>query len=639
MVDLPTCWAADSVPAPLRRIEPVDRVPHVQVGDARLQGDMTTVPLRAFVEYTGQQKPEVWLDGVRMDVRRRLDDGINEWAASSEDQSEASFLAVGPVGLWSGAGPFEVVVRLSGASVRLPASKRRADPSDARAVVSQASLVQGSLRVTGTSPSGLEEAWLSGPMGSTVRADVRMTGQRFTVDIPLSTQLLGTTVLLPYGQYRLHLSSQAAEGADARSGVTWSRALMDDPPWLVTERQRLSLVGADWAQVKVGPPLRAHEAGAFGQRLGRTIYGSGAGIQGRTVLLETFRGRAVGDSPGAIGRELMSRDIDLDLVCVVDDASVAVPEGLRAVVRLSHDWYRVLGSARAYVANAAAPAFFAKKPGQIHLQTWHGTPLKRIGEDRGPGDFFTWRHRRMVARQASDWDALLSPSRYCSEIFRSAFRYDGVTLESGYPRNDVLTSASAGDRRREVRTRLGILEQDTVVLYAPTWREYLGERDAKPLYLDPETVTRGVKECVVLMRGHYNATGQPDAFRGRRDVQDVTRYPDIADLFLACDVLVTDYSSVMFDFSLTDKPVILLVPDLERYRDAERGFYLDIDEWAPGPLVRSTEEVVAMVDDLATLDSYGPARSRLRQTFCPWDDGLASKRVADHLLDLMRLDQ
>ena len=95
----------------------------------------------------------------------------------------------------------------------------------------------------------------------------------------------------------------------------------------------------------------------------------------------------------------------------------------------------------AYVANAGAPYWFTKKPGQVHLQTWHGTPLKRIGEDRGPGDFATWRHRRRIAAQAAGWDALVSPSRFCSPIFRSAFRFDGPMLEVGYPRNDVLVSA------------------------------------------------------------------------------------------------------------------------------------------------------------------------------------------------------
>jgi CDP-glycerol glycerophosphotransferase len=315
-------------------------------------------------------------------------------------------------------------------------------------------------------------------------------------------------------------------------------------------------------------------------------------------------------------------------VWVVDDPAVEVPAGTRAVARRTEEWHALLGHARGYVANAGAPYWFDKPAGQFHLQTWHGTPLKRIGEDRGPGDFSTWRHRRRIAAQAAGWDALISPSPYCSEIFRSAFRYPGRMLESGYPRNDVLVN-DGGEVRRRVRERLGITAADRVVLYAPTWREYLGVRTSKPLYLDPERLTAEMPDTVLLVRGHYNSTGQQDLFTGHDRIHDVTRYPDIADLYLAADALVTDYSSVMFDFVLTDRPVVLLVPDLDRYRDVERGFYLDLETRAPGPLVASTD---AVVEVLRGADAHGAERAAFRREFCPWDDGRASARVVDDLL-------
>jgi len=346
------------------------------------------------------------------------------------------------------------------------------------------------------------------------------------------------------------------------------------------------------------------------------------------VLLETFRGRSVGDNPGAVARELASRGLDLDLVWVVDDPAVEVPAGTRAVARRTEEWHALLGHARGYVGNAGAPYWFEKPRGQFHLQTWHGTPLKRIGEDRGPGDFSTWRHRRRIAAQAADWDAMISPSPYCTEIFGSAFGYRGPMLESGYPRNDVLV-ADPGDGGRRVRERLGVADTDRVVLYAPTWREYLGVRTSKPLYLDPERLSAAMPDTVLLVRGHYNSTGQQDLFVRHDRIHDVTRYPDIADLYLAADALVTDYSSVMFDFVLTDRPVLLLVPDLDRYRDVERGFYLDLETQAPGPLLGSTE---AVVEGLLGPDTHAAERSAFRNRFCPWDDGRASARVVDDLL-------
>jgi CDP-glycerol glycerophosphotransferase len=154
-------------------------------------------------------------------------------------------------------------------------------------------------------------------------------------------------------------------------------------------------------------------------------------------------------------------------------------------------------------------------------------------------------------------------------------------------------------------------------------------RDAKPLYLDAEELTAALPDVVVLVRGHYNSLREDDVLVGRPRVRDVTRYPDIADLFLAADALVTDYSSVMFDFALTDRPQVLLVPDLEQYRDVERGFYLDLERQHPGPLVTTTAEVA---DVLAGPDRHAAAREAFRRDFCPLEDGRASERVADFVL-------
>jgi len=167
------------------------------------------------------------------------------------------------------------------------------------------------------------------------------------------------------------------------------------------------------------------------------------------------------------------------------------------------------------------------------------------------------------------------------------------------------------------------------VLYAPTWREYVGGRDSKPLYLDAERLTAQLPDAVVLIRGHYNSTHQSAVFADHPRILDVTRYPDIAELYLAADVLVTDYSSVMFDFVLTDKPIVLLVPDLEQYRDVERGFYFDLESRSPGPMVASTDAVAATLRDE---DHYAEVRAAFRRDFCPRDDGHASARVVEDLL-------
>lgn len=382
---------------------------------------------------------------------------------------------------------------------------------------------------------------------------------------------------------------------------------------------------------EVGGVLADREDEAFSTPAKRA-FADPPPIVPRRVVLESFHGRAISDNPLAIARALDRRYDDLELVWVVDTDDVVVPTGWGGVRRGSTEHGLALATSQVVIQNAAAPAWFAKRPGQIHLQTWHGTPLKRIGEDRGPGDFATWKHRRMVAAQAASWDGLISPSPYCSMIFRSAFRFDGPMWEVGYPRNDVLTAPPIGVRDG-VRRSLGLEPRDRAVLYAPTWREYLGRRDNKPLYLDSEQLVAELPEAVVLVRGHYNATREPLAYDGRSRVVDVTRYPDIADLYLAADALVTDYSSVMFDFAITDKPILLLTPDLAQYRDVERGFYFPLEERAPGPLVPDTAGVIAA---LAAEDTHAPARAAFRAEFAPWDDGLAADRVVDRIADLAR---
>ena len=627
------------VPDAVRRIEPVDRVLRTVVGTLR-RDDLggLTVHGAAFVEYGERATvPSVILAGpdsrqVPMLVEPRHDPEVNLWAQRAwEDRAGAGFTARLDPGTEppSPGGRWRVDVHL-GRRAGSHDVALAADPADGPptrlTAAAQADGARPVLVLDGRGPAPAR-VLLEGGKGGTPAGDVAGSERGWTARVPLVTDLFGCEVLLPAGRYAIELR----DAAGTPVATCWDRAathgdLLGD---------RLRLVPGDGPAgpvVAVGAPLRPDERSAFDQqRLQAQVYAAPPRpTYDATVVLETFRGRSVGDNPGAIGREILDRGLDLDLAWVVDDPSVVVPAGTRALPRRSENWYDTLGRARAYVGNAGAPYWFTKKTGQVHLQTWHGTPLKRIGEDRGPGDFQTWRHRRRIALQAAGWDAMISPSPFCSEHFRSAFRFDGRFLEVGYPRNDVLLDATRGPQvRARVRAALGLSDADRVVLYAPTWREYVGVRNAKPLYLDAEVLVRAVPDAVVLLRGHYNATHQADVFRGENRIHDVTRYPDIADLYLAADVLVTDYSSVMFDFALTDKPQVLLVPDLDQYRDVERGFYFELEEAAPGPMVSTTEEVAAA---LTADDAHAGRRAAFRERFCPWDDGRASARTVDWLL-------
>ena len=345
-----------------------------------------------------------------------------------------------------------------------------------------------------------------------------------------------------------------------------------------------------------------------------------------SILFESFQGKVIGDNPYAIFAEVLSRNPSFELLFTVNSKTKA-PEGARGVRHGSISWLKALATSKVLVNNTNFPGYFRKRPGQRYIQTWHGTPLKRLGRDI-VDVVPTGSYLRMMDREASYWDYLVSPSAYCSEIFPSTFGYNGTILETGYPRNDILINQVS--KRDQIRRSLGISDSQQVVLYAPTWRD--SQRTAtgnwKPVNFLPGSLGDNV---TVLFRGHTNthSAHSPQVARG---TIDVTNYKNVAELYLAADVLVTDYSSSMFDFSVTGKPMIFLAPDFDEYV-AKRGFYFDFEQLAPGPILRDSSFL------RKSLESIESQKTEYAQRYLAWqmkfnkqEDGLASKRVVDATL-------
>ncbi len=274
-----------------------------------------------------------------------------------------------------------------------------------------------------------------------------------------------------------------------------------------------------------------------------------------------------------------------------------------------------------------------KRPGATYLQTWHGTPLKRIHRDAAhqPPDDVMAELDDDIAR----WDLLVTPSAEGTRLLRAAFAYQGPVLETGYPRNDVLRAPDREARRARVRAGLGLPDGTTAVLYAPTYRddEAVAAGVDVPLGLDVEALARRLGEnAVVLLRLHHYMFRQSRPAGGR--VRDVAAYPDISDLYLAADVLVTDYSSSMFDFAIMGKPILVFAYDLEHYRDRLRGFTLDLEAEGPGPVLLDQEALTAALLDLPAVAAANAERyARFVERFCSLEDGHASERVLQALWD------
>jgi len=302
-------------------------------------------------------------------------------------------------------------------------------------------------------------------------------------------------------------------------------------------------------------------------------------------------------------------------------------------------YFAALGRSRYLIANDHMPRPYRRRRGQRYVQTWHGTPLKRLGYDIVKPSFFSGsRYFDFMAADVAQWDLLISPNPFSTPIMRTAFRYAGEISETGYPRNDALLALAGhgAGAASQIRQRLGLPAGKRVAMYVPTWRD--DQRHGSSAYrldLQLDLVDAGrqlADSYVLLVRGHHLMDGWVRAADPPGFVIDVTRYPDINDLLAVTDVLITDYSSVMFDFAPTGRPMIFFAYDLDFYRDQLRGFYFDFEADAPGPVLAASQQVIAALADLDVVASrYAAAQAEFTVRFCPLDDGKAAARACDRI--------
>lgn len=468
------------------------------------------------------------------------------------------------------------------------------------------------LRGTGPRPRAVE---LIGPRAR-VTAALSGRGTTWRAVLPLqASRWSGPALPLPTGRYEVRVTAGDDEGAPP---------LEVELPLVQLGTLRAQLTGGT---LVVGPPVDpAYDSGEGQDALERRYATRPQGLE-NAVFFESFYGRNASCNPLAIDRELARVAPGVVRYWSVVDLSVQVPEGAVPVVEGSPEWWRARGAARLLVVNDWLRRRFARRPGQVVLQTWHGTPLKRLALHRRGFD-----PRRVLAvlRESRRWNVLLAQNPYGAAILRAAyaFRRRPVWVE-GYPRNDILVTGDGAAVRRE----LGIDDGDRVLLYAPTWRD---DRDQIVDFLDLDRLA-AASGAVVLVRGHSRTllpgSDVAGAAASGPRVVDVTAYPDVSRLLLAADALVTDYSSVMFDFSVTGRPVYFFVPDLAHYRGELRGFYFDLAETAPGPLVRTQSELEAALADETVVTRHAERYAAWRARFNARDDGVAAERVVARILD------
>lgn len=441
-------------------------------------------------------------------------------------------------------------------------------------------------------------------------------------------------VAFPDGGYALIASRAGTHIGDKNLWVPVDLSLHQQLPiHALNDRSRIRLsrtmkAGALW--LNIYPRIAHADASKHGQKeLVRAAQSDRPLVE--ATLFESFAGSAIADSPLALFREALKRTSGGKLYWTVKDLSVPVPSGATPVVLHSAEYHEILSTAKWLVNNNNFPYYFNKRPGQTYVQTWHGTPLKKIGNDVPAGNL-SISYRELMKREALQWDFLLAQNEYASERLSNAFGYEGKVLESGYPRNDSLVTGEVAEPSSDLRTRLGISPDQHVVLYAPTWRDNM--RTASNhydlvSYLDFGAISKAFgDQVVILLRGHSNTIAANRKFTNI-NVIDVSKHPDINEVMLASDSLVTDYSSIMFDYSTLKRPIYILAPDIDDYSSSTRGFYYDFEQNLPGPLLKNTAELIKLLkkDPVAYLYRV---RNYANQ-FAPMDDGEASARVADEI--------
>ena len=354
-------------------------------------------------------------------------------------------------------------------------------------------------------------------------------------------------------------------------------------------------------------------------------------IDRNKVVFSSFYGKSYSGNPKAITQALLQKQADVKIIWLLrGDAMTDLPEGVTAVDYDSVRRIRELSTAKVWVDNCRKGARFKRK-NQRSLQTWHGLALKQIERDAAdklPPDYETY-----ARRDSAQCDAMVSNCAHMTKLYRNSFWYDGPVLEYGSPRNDLLLTGSTASSEK-VHKFFRLPQKQKLVLYAPTFR---ADHSTEPYQLDCEQLRAACKsrfggDWTVLIRLHpavEQLSGGLFAYDGT-EVCNATLYPDITELLAACDVVITDYSSLMFDFAITGRPCFQFAVDVEAYKN-DRSFYFPLTG-LPFPLADSNK---TLCENIRAFDvpSYAAKWEQFSEAMGLREDGHAAERCADWILE------
>lgn len=362
------------------------------------------------------------------------------------------------------------------------------------------------------------------------------------------------------------------------------------------------------------------------------------------ILFESMLGRNYSGNPKGIYEEMVEQGLDQKyrVYWVFDQPDLReIPGSAVKVKRNSLQHFRLLCQAKMWVFDTRQPNFVVKKPETTYIMTWHGTPLKKLGLDMDDvqmaGNKGIENYKANFWSNSRRWDYLIAQNQYSSDIFRNCFDFNKNMLDIGYPRNDILVNHNTPEYCDQLKEKFGIPKNKKVVLYAPTWRDNQSMGKGKYIFnphLNFDVLKRALeKDYVFIIKYHYLIANNLNWERMGNFIYDINA--DIQELYLISDYLMTDYSSVMFDYSILKRPMIFYTYDLDEYYN-NRGFYFDFLEEAPGPFVYDTEGLIETFRGGVDFSQYKEKYDAFYQKFNSWDDGCASEKVVKIIQDTLQ---
>ncbi|MCI8453774.1 MAG: glycosyltransferase [Lachnospiraceae bacterium] len=353
-----------------------------------------------------------------------------------------------------------------------------------------------------------------------------------------------------------------------------------------------------------------------------------AKIHPRRILFESMWGAKYSCNPRALYEYIDKYYPQYECIWSLNDPRMPINGRGKRVRRGSWEYWYYMATAKYFVSNVNFQTEYVKREGQIEIQTMHGTPLKTLGLDVAK-DFPTEQSRQRYIEKNRRWNYLIVQGRFMEERAESIFAYTGKILPTGYPRTDGMFKETEAEQKA-LKAALGLPEDKKIILYAPTWRV----KNRFDMRLDLKRMCQELAgEYILLVRIHHLAAAGYKVPADRTFIFDLTSYSSIEGLYQISDILITDYSSVMFDYALLDKPMLFFTYDLEEYRDQLRGMYVDLEREAPGPLVQTTDEVVAEIRKIEKGESvYQERARRFKEKFLGYECADSCRQVTDLVL-------